>query len=224
MCSSVDSLEPTVPSRSAGAGTASGGAAKCSLRNECEHVAVGRRGLDSDARIPSFQRRDLAWKGPCNAMAERDPAPWPGARPRGGSRCPCVPADVEPVEHLRSVPFRTHALPDLSRPAGPRRTPSGRSTAADRRFTTREPTAPMPIRPADGDLGPAAGLHGWPVFIELGVVLPVLLVTASVVLLRGLMHKRGVRLLPTTRPPLAIRRVRTADRGEDDTQGPTAGR
>jgi len=61
------------------------------------------------------------------------------------------------------------------------------------------------------------GLHGWPVFIELGVVLPVLLVIASVVLLRDLMHRRGVRLLPPTRPPLAIHPVRTADRGEVDT-------
>ncbi len=40
------------------------------------------------------------------------------------------------------------------------------------------------------------GLHGWPVFIELGVVLPVLLVIISLVLLRRLIRKLGVTLLP----------------------------
>jgi magnesium transporter len=62
-----------------------------------------------------------------------------------------------------------------------------------------------------------SGLRGWPVFIELGVVLPVLLVIVSVVVVTRLIRRLGVTLLTTTRPPASGRRVQTADRGEVET-------
>lgn len=63
------------------------------------------------------------------------------------------------------------------------------------------------------------GLRGWPVFILLGVALPVLLVLVSVLLLRRRMRKLGVRLVPTTGPPALGIGARAADAGELETPG-----